>query len=105
MITITNYIDLICKFPALDIPQNLSDVYIPEHKSITLYRNYRAVELFMNAEVVPYDMLELANAVHPGNYTVCPWGNQGFKTSYIRVYEDYQQHHVYGEYVAWAVHI
>ena len=102
---ITNYTDLIHKFPELVKLRHLSNVYISEYKHITLYRNYWAVELFMNAEVVPYDMLELANAVHPGNYTVCPWGNQGFKTSYIRVYEDYQQHPVYGEYVAWAVHI
>jgi hypothetical protein len=102
---ITNYADLAFKFPELNYPQNRYDVYISEYKHITLYKNYWAVELFMNAEVVPYDMLELANAVHPGNYTMCPWGNQGFKTSYIRVYEDYQQHPVYGEYVAWAVHI
>ena len=102
---ITNYIDLICKFPALDIPQNLSDVYIPKNKGITVFKNYLAVDMFMSDEIIAHHMLEMANAVRSGIYPMCPWGNKGFKSSYIKVYEDYQHHPIYGEYVAWVVHI
>lgn len=79
-------------------------IHVGMYERVTLFRTYDAVEQYLiGVDVLPNQMT-MVPTVRAGRYPMRDVGNQGFKRSYLRVFDTVQVHPEHGPYVAWMVH-
>lgn len=103
---ITTYSDFIQIFPyANPAVPNCPNIPVSVNERVTLFRTYQAVAGYLNGRDIPPQHHTAAYTVRSGIYHMRDVGNQGFKRSYLRVFDTAQHHTEHGVYVAWMVHL
>lgn len=102
----TDYKSLMSDFHIELHSSGLVDIQIPRYSKIKIFRTYAGIAIYLNGNQVPEPHITHTEAVHEGTYTnLYDVGNQGFKRSYLKVYDKLQSHTEHGAYVGWLVHI